>query len=70
MKSKYNYPWYKNNPLDKVWWKDGDSLGEMIFSFDRVHEFNLWTDYPKKVTHEQKSLFDRENPEWKKFFEP
>lgn len=51
MKSKsgsyqYPYPWYKNNPSDKIWWKDVDSIGEFIFSFDCIHEFNFFRDYP------------------------
>lgn len=68
MKNNNTYPWYKNKPSDKVWWKDGESLGEMIFSFDRIHEFNLWTDYPKKLTPDQKQVFDKENPNWKAYF--
>ena len=33
----------------------------MVFSFDKKVEFNFWTDYPKKLTAEQKAIFDAEN---------
>lgn len=60
--------WYKNNPNDKIWWKDDDSIGAIVFSFDCVHEFNLYQDYPDKLTKEQKEIFDKENPYWRDFF--
>ena len=62
--------WYKNRPNDKIWWLDNanDSVGEWIFSFDKVHTFNMFADYPHKLTPEQKKIFDRENPYWADFF--
>ena len=60
---------YKNDPNDKIWWIDKlDSFGEHLFSFDKKTIFNLFRDYPYKLTKEQKELFDKENPYWKKFF--
>lgn len=60
---------YKKNPSDEVYWKDtSDQDGLMIFSFDRKREFNLWSDYPWKLTPEEKELFDKENPYWAEFF--
>lgn len=61
--------WEKLNPSDHVWWKNvpGDS-GTMVFSFDREHEFNLFKDYPYKLTKRQRDLFDKENPRWADFF--
>lgn len=54
--------WYKNHKKDKVWWKDNDEkIGELVFSFDKVIEFNFWQDYPHKLTPEQKAIFDAEN---------
>lgn len=54
--------WYKHEDTDKVWWKDdGESVGGMVFSFDKKVEFNFWQDYPHKLTTEQKAIFDKEN---------
>lgn len=60
---------YKNNPHDKIWWVDtSDRDGEWLFSFDKNRVFNMFADYPHKLTAEQKAIFDRENPYWKDFF--
>ena len=61
--------WYKENPTDKVWWKETPiMIGEHIFSFDKEQEFNLFCDYPYALTPEQKAIFDKENPFWADFF--
>ena len=62
--------WYKNSPNDKILWLDNanESVGEWIFSFDKVHTFNMFADYPHNLTPEQKKIFDRENPYWADFF--
>ena len=61
--------WYKNDASDQIWWKDTpDMVGEWIFSFDKETEFNLFADYPHRLTAEQKQIFDKENPEWANFF--
>lgn len=60
--------WSKNNPTDKIWWKEDDSIGNWVFSFDKVHEFYMFQDYPYKLTDEQKAIFDKENPYWADFF--
>jgi hypothetical protein len=61
--------WYKNNETDKIWWKDlPDRVGLWIFSFDKKTEFNMFSDYPQKLTKEQKEIFDKENPYWSDFF--
>ena len=61
--------WYKNKPDDVIWWKETDTKGEFIFSFDRKTEFNLFRDYPHRMTEKQIKLFDREYPFWASFFE-
>lgn len=61
--------WYKNEPTDKIWWKQTDRIGNWIFSFDKVKEYNLFQDYPQELSKEEKSLFDKENPHWKVFFD-
>lgn len=60
--------WYKNNTDDKIWWKDTDSVGEWLFSFDKKQVFNMFADYPHNLSQEQKKIFDEENPEWVDFF--
>ena len=56
--------WYKNEESDKVWWKyDDETIGDFTFSFDQKTEFNFWSDYPDKLTAEQKAIFDAENAE-------
>ena len=55
--------WYKNNTDDKIWWKDTDSVGEWLFSFDKKQVFNMFADYPHNL-----KIFDEENPEWVDFF--
>lgn len=60
---------YKENPTDQIWWVDNpDAKGVWLFSFDRQTVFNLFEDYPHKLTPEQKEIFDRENPYWVEFF--
>lgn len=63
--------WYKENPGDKIWWLDNSDevIGEWIFSFDKKKKFNMFADYPHKLTKEQKEIFDKENPYWASFFE-
>lgn len=67
MVEKSNF--YKENPTDKIWWVDDpDAKGVWLFSFDKITVFNLFEDYPYKLTKEQKAIFDRENPYWVEFF--
>lgn len=61
--------WYKENKTDKVWWLyQPDIIGEFIFSFDRKKRYNLYLDYPKNLTAEEKEIFDKENPFWADYF--
>ena len=60
---------YKNEETDEIWWVDtSDKVGVWEFSFDRKTVFNMFQDYPWKLTPEQKEIFDRENPYWANFF--
>ena len=65
-----NNNWYKENETDVIWWLDNadETVGEFIFSFDKKEKFNMFSDYPHKLTKEQKEIFDKENPYWKEFF--
>lgn len=59
----------KNNPTDKIWWVDNpDVVGEWLFTFDKKTIFNMFRDYPFKLSPKQKAIFDEENPEWVNFF--
>ena len=63
------YDFYKNKKSDKVYWADNyDVVGEHLFSFDKKTIFNLFADYPHKLTPEQRAIFDKENPYWADFF--
>lgn len=60
---------YKNSPNDVIWWVDNpETKGEWLFSFDKKRVFNMFADYPDKLTKEEKEIFDKENPYWKDFF--
>lgn len=61
---------YKNNKKDKIWWVDNgeDEKGVWLFSFDKKKIYNMFHDYPHKLTKEEKELFDKENPYWRDFF--
>lgn len=62
--------WYKEEPNGKIWWLDNgnEKTGEFVFSFDKKTRFNLFADYPYKLTAEQKEIFDKEEPYWANFF--
>lgn len=60
------YAFYKNNPGDTIYWVDDpETKGVHLFSFDKKKVYNLFEDYPHKLTAEQREVFDRENPEWR-----
>ena len=63
------YSFYKQNKNDSIWWVDNPGvIGEWLFSFDKKKVFNMFSDYPWKLTKEQKEIFDKENPYWADFF--
>ena len=60
---------HKENPTNLIWWVDNfDQIGVWEFSFDRETIFNMFCDYPWKLSAEQKEIFDRENPYCHDFF--
>ena len=63
-----NNEFYKNNPADIVSWVAYTDNGTFQFTFDKITIFNLFEDYPYKLTTEQKAIFDSENPNWRDFF--
>lgn len=66
-----DYDLYKESENDQIWWVDNhmDYKGEHIFTFDKMHYYNLFRDYPYRLTEEEKKIFDKENPYWKDFFQ-
>lgn len=63
------YDFYKENDNDRVWWVNTvDKVGLYLFTFDRKKIYNLFSDYPHNLSPEEKKIFDKENPYWKKFF--
>ena len=63
------FNFHKNKKSDKVYWVDNhDVKGKHLFSFDKQTIFNLFADYPHKLTPEQRAIFDKENPYWADFF--
>lgn len=60
---------FKNDPADQIWWVDtSEKDGGFVFTFDKKTFFNMFADYPHKLTAEQKAIFDKENPYWAEFF--
>jgi hypothetical protein len=42
--------------------------GEWLFTFDKTNIFNMFRDYPYKLTKKQREIFDKENPYWADYF--
>lgn len=64
-----NLEFYKKNDDDKIWWiNNKEQVGEHLFTFDKKTIFNLFKDYPYKLTSEEKEIFDKENPYWADYF--
>lgn len=65
MKNKF----IKRNPSDRIWWLiNTETKGEFIFSFNRKKLYNMFSDYPHKLSKKEKLIFDKENPYWADFF--
>lgn len=68
---RIQYRFYKEGKTDKVWWADrrwGLERGPLYISFDKKNIYNLWPDYPWKLTSEEKEIFDKEQPFWANYF--
>jgi len=50
------------------WIHNPEQKGEILFTFDGKQVFNLFRDYPYKLSKEQKVVFDTENPYWAEYF--
>ena len=63
-----NKKFYKKNETDTIIWVKSEHVGEHLFTFDKKRIFNLFADYPDKLSKRQKEQFDKENPFWRDFF--
>ena len=52
----------------KTWWVDTDKVGEFLFTLDKKNVYNLFRDYPDKLSVEDWVTFSEDNPYWAKFF--
>ena len=60
---------YKENDNDVIWWVlHIGERGIMEFSFDKKTIYNMFEDYPEKLSIEERQIFDTENPYWASFF--
>lgn len=61
---------HKKSDSDKVYWltKKDESIGEFLFSFDLKKVYNIYTDYPEKLSNEELRVFNKENPFWVDYF--
>lgn len=61
---------FKQKKNDSIWWIDnGDSvMGEHLFTFDKRVIYNLFADFPYKLTTQEREMFVAENPFWADFF--
>lgn len=60
---------FKRNEDDIIQWVDNDMLGIFEFTFDGgATVYNMYRDYPYKLTPSEKAIFDKENPFWAEYF--
>lgn len=60
---------YKENENDIIWWVDDtEATGLWLFSFDKKKIYNMFSDFPQKLTKDEVKIFIKEQPEWADFF--
>lgn len=63
------FDFYKENDTDIIFWVDNvDVIGEHLFSFDKKKIYNLFADYPDRLTEQERKIFNNENPYWVDFY--
>ena len=59
----------KSNKKNRVWWNSPIGYdGMQYFSFDKKKLYNLFQDFPRKLTKEEIKIFVEEEPYWANFF--
>lgn len=60
---------YKKQETSRVWWASVPTeLGTHLFSFDKIKFYNLFQDFPYKLTKEEIKIFIEDEPYWADFF--
>ncbi len=64
---------HKEKPTDKIYWltplnEEERQIGEHLFSFDKKTVYNLFEDYPHKLSKNEQEIFAKEQPYWYDFF--
>lgn len=59
---------YKQNETDRIWWVETEAIGLWLFSFDKKKIYNMFSDFPQKLTKEEVQIFIKEQPYWADFF--
>lgn len=59
---------YKESENDAIWWVETDDKGDWLFSFDQKTIYNMYADFPYKLTREQVEIFIKEQPYWADYF--
>lgn len=61
---------YRHSKNDRVYWTAPiDTIGQICFSFDRKKIYNLFSDFPHRLSKADIDIFCEENPYWASFFE-
>lgn len=62
--------WMRDDEKSRIWWLDNadEKIGVFIFSFDKKTSYNLFSDYPYKLSEKQLKIFEEDEPFWADFF--
>ena len=67
--SNEEFTLYREHRGDRVIWVDKPGvIGEHLFTFNKKIFYNLFQDYPERLTVEEWLEFNEENPYWAEFF--
>lgn len=59
-----------DNGGKRIWWaRSLKYIGRHYFTFDKQNFYNLFSDFPYKLTKEEIKIFIEDEPYWADFFE-